>query len=56
MGGLPSLLSLFHKEFNKFNNRSMNVRFHLLHDIKIILKSHFRFENVKILPSFTQCH
>ena len=30
MQGLPSILSLFRNEFNKFNNtRSMNVRFYL---------------------------
>ena len=33
MQGLPSFLSLFRNEFNKFNNtRSMNVRFYLSQD------------------------
>ena len=33
MQGLPSILSLFRNEFNKFNNtRSMNVRFYLSQD------------------------
>ena len=41
MRGLPSILSLFRNEFNKFNNTSANVRIHLSYDIKIILKSHF---------------
>ena len=42
MRGLPSILSLFRNEFNKFNHtRAMNVRFYLSYDIKIILKSHF---------------
>ena len=37
MRGLPSILSLFRSEFNKFNN----TRAHLSYDIKITLKSHF---------------
>ena len=33
MQGLPSILSLFRNEFNKFNNtRSMNFRFYLSQD------------------------
>ena len=40
MQGLSRILSIFRKEFNKFNNRSMNVRFYLLHDIKITFKDH----------------
>ena len=33
MRGLPSILSLFRNEFNKFNNtRSTNVRFYLSYD------------------------
>ena len=35
--GLPSILSLFPNEFNKFNK----TRFYLSYDIKILLKSHF---------------
>ena len=35
MQGLPSILSLFLNEFNKFNYRSMNVRFYLLNEIQI---------------------
>ena len=34
---LSSILSLFHNEFNKFNN----TRARMLDDIKITLKSHF---------------
>ena len=35
MRGLPSILSLFRNEFNKFNNnKSMNVRLYLLYDIE----------------------
>ena len=47
MRDLPSNLSLFRNEFNKFNNakaqmlNSINVRFYLSYDIKITLKSHF---------------
>ena len=37
MRGLPSILSFFRNEFNKFKN----VRFYLSYDIKILLKSHF---------------
>ena len=48
MRGLPSILSLFHNEFNKFNkNMSTNVRFYLSYDINIIMKSYFWRENVK---------
>ena len=40
--GLPSILSLFLNEFNKFNNTiTTNVRFYLSYDIKITLKTHF---------------
>ena len=42
MRGLPSILSLFSNELNKFNyTKSMNDRFYLSYDIKITLKSHF---------------
>ena len=37
MRGLPSILSLFRNEFNKFNN----TRAQMSYDIKITLKSHF---------------
>ena len=37
MRGLPSILSLFHNEFNKVNNTGVR----LLDDIKLTLKSHF---------------
>ena len=32
MRGLPSILSLFRNEFNKFKNKSTNVRFYLSYD------------------------
>ena len=41
MRGLPSILSLFRNEFNKFNNAGALIRFYLSYDIKITLKSHF---------------
>ena len=37
--GLSSILSLFHNEFNEFNNT--DVRFNLSNDIKITSISHF---------------
>ena len=41
MRGLPSILSLFRNEFNKFTQyKSTNVRFYLSYDIKISLKFH----------------
>ena len=37
MRSLPSILSLFRNEFNKFNyTESTNVRFYLSYDIKIL--------------------
>ena len=45
MRGLPSILSLFRNEFNKFNN----TRARMLDSIKITLKSHFCRKNVIIL-------
>ena len=46
-----SILSLFRNKFNKFNNTGvLNVRFYLSYDIKIILKSYFWWENVRVLP------
>ena len=49
MGGLPSILSLFHIEFNKFNNTGARMLVSILsYDIKITLKSHFCRKNLKI--------
>ena len=47
MQGLPSILSLFRSELNKFNN----TRARMLYDIKFTctLKSHFCLKNVIIL-------
>ena len=55
MRGLPSILSLFRNEFNKFNNtRTRMLDSFLSYDIKITLKSHFCHENVIILSLCTQ--
>ena len=54
MRGLPSNLSLFRNEFNKFNNtraRMLDSIYHMTNS----LKSHFWFKNVVILSSCTQC-
>ena len=48
MRGLPSILSLFRNEFNKFNNTGARM----LDDIKITLK--FWCKNVIILSLCTQ--
>ena len=48
MGGLPSILSLFRIEFNKFNitrTRMLDSIYHMTHT----LKSHFWRKNVIIL-------
>ena len=53
MRGLPSILSLFPNEFNKFNNtraRMLDSIYHLTNS----LKSHFWRKNVMILSSCTQ--
>ena len=53
MRGLPSILSLFRNEFNKFNNtraRMLDSIYHMTNT----LKSHFWFKNVIILSLCTQ--
>ena len=56
MEGLPSILSLFRKEFNKFNNTRARMldSIILLYDIKITLKSHFCRKNIIILSLCTR--
>ena len=52
MRGLPSILSLFRNEFNKFNNtraRMLDSIYHMTNT----LKSHFWRKNVMILSSCT---
>ena len=53
MRGLPSILSLFRNEFNKFNNtraRMLDSIYHMTNT----LKSHFWRKNVRILSLCTQ--
>ena len=50
MRGLPSILSLFRNEFNKFNNTGACVRFYLSYEINIISISYFLRKNVRVLP------
>ena len=53
MRGLPSILSLFRNEFNKFNNtraRMLDSIYHMTNS----LKSHFWNKNVVILLSCMQ--
>ena len=55
MRGLPSILSLFCKEFDKFNNTRTRMLDSIYHnDIKITLKSHFCRKNVINLSLYTQ--
>ena len=50
MLGLPSMLSLFHNEFNKFNiTRARMLDSFYQYDIKIALISHFCRKNVLTL-------
>ena len=53
MRGLPSILSLFRDEFNKFNNTRARMLDSIYHMTKT-LKSHFWRKNVMILSSCTQ--
>ena len=55
MRGLPSILSLFRNEFNKFNNtraRMLDSIYHMTNTCT--LKSHFWRKNVIILSLCTQ--
>ena len=54
MRGLPSILSLFRNEFNKFNNtraRMLDSFYHMTNT----LKSYFRRKNVIIFSLCAQC-
>ena len=53
MRGLPSILSLFRNEFNKFNNTRARMLDSIYHMTKT-LKSDFWRKNVIILSSCTQ--
>ena len=54
MRGLPSILSLFRNEFNKFDNTRARMLDSIYHIIKITLKSHFCRKNVIFLSLCTQ--
>ena len=53
MRGLPSILSLFHNEFNKFINTRAGMLYSIYH-MTNTLKSHFWRKNVTILSLCTQ--
>ena len=53
MRGLPSILSLFRFQFNKFNKTGAQMIDSIYH---MTLRSHFLHKNIKILPSFSQCY
>ena len=52
MRGLPSILSLFRNEFNKFNNTRARM-LDYIHHMANTLKSHFWRKNVMLLSSCT---
>ena len=57
MPGLPSILSLFLNNFNKFNNTGTGMLDSIYHITLKLLKNHFfGVKNVKILPSFMRCY
>ena len=60
MRGLPSILSLFRNEFNKFNNPRARMLDSIYHMTLRTLKSHFWPKNILILSLCTQpcygCH
>ena len=53
MRGLPSILSLFRNEFNKFNNTRARMLDSIYH-MTYTLKSHSGVKNVMIVLSCTQ--
>ena len=54
MRGLPSILSLFRNEFNKFNKTRALMLDYLSYNIKITMESHDRRKNVILLSFCTQ--
>ena len=52
MRGLLSVVSLFRREFNTLNNNTGALMLDSIHHMtfKIILKSYFCLENVRVLP------
>ena len=55
MRGLPSILSLFRNEFNKFNNTGARMLDSIYH-MTNTLKSHFWRKNVIILLCTQRCY
>ena len=53
MRGLPSILSLFRNEFNKFNNTRAQM-LDSIYQMTNNLKSHFWRKNIMILSSYMQ--
>ena len=53
MRGLPSILSIFRNEFNKFNNTRARM-LDSIYRMTNTLKSHFWHTNVIIVSSYTQ--
>ena len=54
MRGLPSILSLFRNEFNKFNNTRAQILSYSIYHMRNTLKSHFWRKNDIILSLCTQ--
>ena len=54
MRGLPSILSLFRNQFNKFNNTGARMLYSIYH-MTNTLKSHFWRKTVIILSLCTHC-
>ena len=54
MRGLPSILSFFRNEFNKFNNTRARMLDSIYHMTKNTLKSHFWRKNVIFFSLCTQ--
>ena len=55
MRGLPSILSLFRNEFNKFNTTGARMLDSIYHMTLKLVKNHiFLAENIISLTSFTQ--
>ena len=50
MRGLPSILSLFRNEFNKFNNKRARMLDSIYHmTLRLLVKSHFSRKDVMFL-------
>ena len=59
MRGLPSILSLFRNEFNKFNNtraRMLDTIYHMTNTLKFIVFMVYRFNCMALFHSQTRRH